>query len=83
MTLLTFPIVDFEQVNVSWIVGEFLVIIYTVSVVTSYLTHFTPVFSFYPAPVVLYKKGVCKNLAKFTGKHPCQNLFFNNVAGQS
>ena len=28
------------------------------------------------------KKGVLTNLAKFTGKHLCQTLFFNKVAGQ-
>ena len=27
------------------------------------------------------KKGVVKNLAKFKGKHLCQSLFFNKVAG--
>ena len=27
------------------------------------------------------KKGVTKNFAKFTGKHLCQSLFFNKVAG--
>ena len=27
------------------------------------------------------KRGVLENLAKFTGKHPCQSLFFNKVAG--
>ena len=27
------------------------------------------------------KKGVPKNLAKFTGKHQCQSLFFNKVTG--
>ena len=26
-------------------------------------------------PVVFYKKGVLRNLAKFTGKHQCQSLF--------
>ena len=26
-------------------------------------------------PQVFYKKGVLKNLAKFTGKHLCQSLF--------
>ena len=25
--------------------------------------------------------GVLRNLAKFTGKHLCQSLFFNKVAG--
>ena len=30
---------------------------------------------------VLYKKGVHKNFSKFTGKHSCQCLFFNKVAG--
>ena len=28
------------------------------------------------------KKGVLTNLAKFTGKHLRQSLFFNKVAGQ-
>ena len=32
-------------------------------------------------PKVLNKKAVLKNFAKFTGKHPCQKLFFNNIAG--
>ena len=27
------------------------------------------------------KKGVLKNFANFTGKHPCWSLFFNEVAG--
>ena len=27
------------------------------------------------------KKGVLRNFAKFTGKHVCQSLFFNKVAG--
>ena len=31
-------------------------------------------------PEVFYKKPVLKSLAKFTGKHLCQSLFFNNVA---
>ena len=29
-----------------------------------------------------YKKGVLRNFPKFTGKHPCQSLFFNKVAGR-
>ena len=29
------------------------------------------------------KKGVLRNFAKFTGKHLCQSLFFNEVAGQA
>ena len=32
-------------------------------------------------PEVLYKKGVLKDCTKFTGKHLCQSLFYNNVAG--
>ena len=32
-------------------------------------------------PEVFYKKGILKNFAKFTGKHLCQSLFFNKVAG--
>ena len=30
-------------------------------------------------PEVFCKKGVLKNVTKFTGKHMCQNLFFNKV----
>ena len=32
-------------------------------------------------PEVFCKKGVHRNFAKFTGKHHCQSLFFNKVAG--
>ena len=32
-------------------------------------------------PEVFCKKGVLRNFAKFTGKHLCQGLFFNKVAG--
>ena len=32
-------------------------------------------------PEVFCKKGLLENFAKFTGKHLCQNLFFNKVAG--
>ena len=32
-------------------------------------------------PEVFCKKGVVRNFAKFTGKHLCQSLFFNKVAG--
>ena len=30
---------------------------------------------------VFYRKCVLRNFAKFTGKHLCQSLFFNKVAG--
>ena len=30
---------------------------------------------------VFCKKAVLKNFAKFTGKHLCQSLFFNKIAG--
>ena len=33
-------------------------------------------------PGLFCKKGVLRNLAKFTGKHLCQRPFFNKVAGQ-
>ena len=32
---------------------------------------------------VFCKNGVLKNFSKFTGKHLCQRLFFNQVAGWS
>ena len=34
-------------------------------------------------PEVFYKKGVLKNVAKFTGKHSSWSFFFNKVAGLS
>ena len=30
---------------------------------------------------LFFKKGVLRNFTKFTGKHLCQRLFFNKVAG--
>ena len=33
------------------------------------------------APEVFRKKGVFRNFAKITGKHPCQSLFFKKVTG--
>ena len=33
-------------------------------------------------PGVFCEKGVLRNFAKFTGKHLCQRLFFNKVAGR-
>ena len=32
-------------------------------------------------PEVFCKKSVLRNFTKFTGKHLCQGLFFNKVAG--
>ena len=32
-------------------------------------------------PEVFYKNGVLRKFTKFTGKHTCQSLFFNKVAG--
>ena len=32
-------------------------------------------------PEVFCKKDILTNFAKFTGKHLCQRLFFNKVAG--
>ena len=32
-------------------------------------------------PDVFCEKGVLRNFAKSTGKHLCQSLFFNKVAG--
>ena len=34
-------------------------------------------------PDVFCKKGVLRNLSTFTGKHLCQSLFFDKVAGLS
>ena len=32
-------------------------------------------------PEVFCKKSVLRNFTKFTGKHLCQSLFFNKIAG--
>ena len=32
-------------------------------------------------PEVFCKKGILRNFPKFSGKHLCQGLFFNKVAG--
>ena len=37
-------------------------------------------FSRSSSPDVFCKKGVLENFAKFTGKHPCQSLFFLRLA---
>ena len=34
-------------------------------------------------PDMFCKRGVLTNFAKFTGKHLCQSLFFNKVAGRT
>ena len=34
-------------------------------------------------PDVFCKRGVLRNFTKFTGKHLCQSLFFNKIAGLS
>ena len=34
-------------------------------------------------PKVLFKKGVLKTFAKFTGKHLCKSLFFNSCRPQT
>ena len=34
-------------------------------------------------PEVFCKKDILRNFTKFTGKHVCQSLFFNKVAGLS
>ena len=34
-------------------------------------------------PEVFCKKVVLKNFGKFTGKHLCQSLYFDKVAGQA
>ena len=36
---------------------------------------------FFSRQEVFCKKGVIRNYAKFTGKHLCQSLLFNKVAG--
>ena len=33
-------------------------------------------------PEVFCKKGILKKFSEFTGKHQCQSLFFNKVAGK-
>ena len=35
------------------------------------------------SPEVFCRKGIFRNLAKFTGQHLCQSQFFNKVTGQA
>ena len=51
-----------------------------VNVVFSFLVSTSYKFWKQPAEV-FYKKGVLRNFTKFTGKHLCQSLFYNKVAG--
>ena len=46
-----------------------------------FLLEFAAFIYFCTAPEVFYKKGVHRNFTKFTGKHLCQSIFFNKVAG--
>ena len=46
-----------------------------------FLHFYTPILFKSSCPEVFCKKAVLKNFAKFTGKHLCQRLFFNKVAG--
>ena len=45
-----------------------------------WVTNRTPNFRSSP-PEVFCKKGVLETFPKFTGKYPCQSLFFNKGAG--
>ena len=38
-------------------------------------------FTFQTQPPEVFCQGVLRNVAKFTGKHLCQSLFLNEVAG--
>ena len=40
-------------------------------------------YNFQKQPFGGVKKGILRNVAKSTGKHLCQSLFFNKVAGLS
>ena len=68
------------KVCVAWTQMKFLITI--LKVIISFIIRF--IISFTTEAdnrVVLWKKSVLWNVAKLTGKHLCQSLFFNNVAG--
>ena len=46
-----------------------------------YLRHMLLFFKRSSRPEMFCKKDVLRNFGKFTGKHLCQNLFFNKGAG--
>ena len=49
---------------------------------TDYSAHFSSLFfSRSSRPDVFCEKSVLQNFTKFAGKHLCQSLFFNKVAG--
>ena len=57
------------------------------AVIQEYVDHIKNLASVYlrqcrsSRPEVFCKKGVLRNFVKFTGKHLCQSLFFNKLAG--
>ena len=55
--------------------------IYTYIYIYIYITASVNSYHQNQPPKVFCKKGVLRNFAKFTGKHLCQSLFFNKVAG--
>ena len=85
-------IIDFEQVNFGW-EGAFeydFRFVNRDSSVNLQISYFNISTNFIPhqttnyrssRPEVFCKKGILKNFTKFTGKHLCQSLFFNKVAG--
>ena len=75
---------DFQPVTVLSNISSFLCLKLCVCFLfpRSFNTNST-VFLFFRSslPKVFCKKGVLRNFAKFTGKHLCQGLFFDKVAG--
>ena len=53
----------------------------TALLVKSFNEKYNPLFQKQPHQRFSVRKGVLRNFAKFTGKHLCQNLFFNKVTG--
>ena len=67
----TVSIVDFEQINVYRVASNSENLYMTTTDKTSRSSH----------QRCSMKKGVLRKFAKLTGKHLCQSLFFNKVAG--
>ena len=73
--------------------GKLVLVIYVYFIALFWIVHHIWCWSFFPSgtfvsrprnshPEVFCKKVVLRNFPKFTGKHLCQSLSFNKVAGE-
>ena len=78
---ISFPLLQNSQINLSAFHINILQTLEIVRCRTSRKLIERSLFLRSSRPNVFCKKGVFRQFAKFTGKHLCQSLFFNKVAG--